>query len=63
MSRVPAAAAGFVTTTASNPIYLTLQVGPSGTALVVSSTPSPFPNRTITMTREAFKTFRLLYWD
>lgn len=54
MNRATAAA-----TTMFNPIHLTLQAGPSGTALVVSSTPSPFPNRTITMTRNEFKTFRL----
>jgi len=59
MRPIAAAATGALTTTTSNPIYLTLQIGPSGTALVVSSTPSPFPNRTITRTREAFKTFRL----
>jgi hypothetical protein len=60
MSRVIAAAEG-VATPIHNPIHLTMQVGPTGTtALVVSSEPSPFPDRTFTMTRKEFQTFNFL---
>jgi hypothetical protein len=58
MSRVTAAAAG-AATEIQDKIYLTLHVGPSDTALVVSNTASPIPNHTIAMKKVDFQAFRL----